>query len=162
MILEAIYEPLFLDCSHGFRPKRGCHTALDKIKGWNGTKWFVEGDIKGCFDNIDHNRLIEIVGNKVKDKRFTDLIWKFLKAGYMEDRRYNRTHSGTPQGGIISPVLANIYLHELDKFVMDVKTNFDKKGDRRLTPEYRRLGTRMSKLRKRIQPSPTRPQPRRV
>ena len=150
MILEAIYEPLFLDCSHGFRPKRGCHTALDKIKSWNGTKWFVEGDIKGCFDNIDHNRLIAIVGNKIKDKRFTDLIWKFLKAGCMEDWRYNRTHSGTPQGGIISPVLANIYLHELDKLVMEVKSNFDKKADRRLTPEYKRLDTRMQKLRKRI------------
>jgi len=150
MILEAIYEPLFLECSHGFRPKRGCHTALDKIKGWNGTKWFVEGDIKGCFDNIDHHRLIQIVGNKVKDKRFTDLIWKFLKAGYMEDWHYNRTYSGTPQGGIISPILANIYLHELDKFVIDLKAGFDKKADRHLTPEYKRLDTRMQKLRIRI------------
>jgi len=150
MILEAIYEPLFLECSHGFRPKKGCHTALEKTKGWNGTKWFVEGDIKGCFDNINHHRLIEIVGNKVKDKRFTDLIWSFLKSGYMEDWRYNRTYSGTPQGGIISPILANIYLHELDKFVVKLKSNFDKKANRYFTIEYQRLEVRMQKLRKRI------------
>ena len=150
MILEAIYEPLFLDCSHGFRPKKSCHTALEKIKGWNGTKWFVEGDIKGCFDNIDHHRLIEIVGNKVKDKRFTDLIWKFLRAGYIEEWRYNRTYSGTPQGGIISPILANIYLNELDQFVLNLQSDFNKKAERKFTIEYQRLGVRMDKLRKRI------------
>ena len=151
MILEAIYEPIFYDCSHGFRPKRGCHTALDTIKkGWKGTKWFVEGDIKGCFNNIDHSRLIEIAGSKIKDKRFIDLIWKFLKAGYMENWRYNRTHSGTPQGGIISPILANIYLHEFDKFVISLKGEYDKKADNYFNPDYKPLARQVENIKKRI------------
>lgn len=149
MILEAVYEPLFLDCSHGFRPKRGCHTALEKIKGWNGTKWFAEGDIKGCFDNIDHNRLIEIIGNKIKDKRFSELIRKFLKAGYMQNWNYHRNYSGTPQGGIVSPILANIYLHELDKFVLEVKKNFDRKSDKYLNPDYKLIASRVERLKER-------------
>ena len=119
MILEAIYEPLFLDCSHGFRPKRSCHTALDKLKyQFGGVRWFVEGDIKGCFDNINHDALVGFIGSKVKDARIVKLVYKFLKAGYLEDWVYHKTYSGTPQGGILSPLLANIYLHELDKFVM--------------------------------------------
>ena len=146
MILEAIYEPLFTDCSHGFRPKRGCHTALEKIKGWNGARWFVEGDIKGCFDNINHNRLIEIIGNKIKDKRFSELIRKFLKAGYMQNWKHHRTHSGTPQGGIVSPILANIYLHELDKFVLEAKKKFDRKADKYLNPDYKLIASRVERL----------------
>ena len=86
MILQAVYEPVFLDCSHGFRPNRSCHTALKSItKGFNGIRWFVEGDIKGCFDNINHVKLVEIINRKIKDARLIKLIWKFLKAGYMED-----------------------------------------------------------------------------
>jgi group II intron reverse transcriptase/maturase len=101
MILEAIYEPTFCDTSHGFRPNRSCHTALGMVsKGFNGVKWFVEGDIKGCFDNINHNVLAELIGKKIKDARFNQLIRKFLKAGYMEDWRYHSTYSGTPQGGL--------------------------------------------------------------
>ena len=86
MILEAVYEPVFLDCSHGFRPNRSCHTALKSIKkGFNGIRWFVEGDIKGCFDNINHLALVGIINSKIKDARLIKLIWKFLKAGYCED-----------------------------------------------------------------------------
>ena len=104
MYLEAIYEPIFSDRSHGFRPNRSCHTALTQIsKGFNGTKWFIEGDIKGCFDNIDHTVLLSLLAEKIKDTRFVNLIGKFLKAGYMEQWKYNATYSGTPQGGIISP-----------------------------------------------------------
>ena len=100
MILEAVYEPIFSDSSHGFRPNRGCHTALDTIKReWNGTTWFIEGDIKGCFDHINHQRLVEIIGEKIRDARFIQLIYKFLKAGYLEDWDYHKTYSGTPQGG---------------------------------------------------------------
>ena len=118
MILEAVYEPIFSIRSHGFRPNKSCHTALKDIKYWFvGTKWFIEGDIKGCFDNINHHALIKIINAKIKDAKLIQLIWKFLKAGYMEEWKYNRTHSGTPQGGIISPILANIYLNELDKKV---------------------------------------------
>jgi len=137
MILEAVYEPVFLDVSHGFRPNRSCHTALKDLKHqFHGTRWFVEGDIKGCFDNIDHHKLVDIVGGKIKDARLLKLIWKFLKAGYLEDWQYNGTHSGTPQGGIISPLFANIYLNELDKFVAGMAKDFDKPVERTSTPEY--------------------------
>jgi len=138
MILEAIYEPVFLKYSHGFRPKRSCHTALQEIKySFKGTRWFIEGDIKGCFDNIDHSVLIGIINTKIKDARFIQLIYKFLKAGYLEGWRYANTYSGTPQGGIISPILANIYLHELDKFMDKLKADFDKPiPNKSLNPEY--------------------------
>ncbi len=137
MILQAIYEPIFSNNSHGFRPSRSCHTALTQIKyEFNGTKWFIEGDIKGCFDNIDHSVLIAIIGKKIKDTRFLNLIRLFLKAGYAEDWKYYGTYSGCPQGGIISPILANIYLNELDKFVEKIKEEFDNHTPYTLTPEY--------------------------
>ena len=113
MVLQAVYEPVFLNCSHGFRPNRSCHTALIELKKeFTGARWFVEGDIKGCFDNINHTVLASLINSKIKDTRLIKLIHKFMKAGYMEDWRYYGTYSGTPQGGIISPILANIYLHE--------------------------------------------------
>ena len=116
MILESIYEPTFQDTSHGFRPKRSCHTALQYIKrNYTGVKWFVEGDIKGCFDHVDHHVLIQILRRRIADEHFIGLIWKFLKAGYMENWVYYNTYSGTPQGSLISPILANIYLNEFDQ-----------------------------------------------
>ena len=118
MILEAYYEPQFSEHSHGFRPERGCHTALSEMtRTWTGTKWFIEGDIKGCFDNINHSVLLEILGEKLHDGRFLRLIANLLKAGYIENWKYGKTLSGTPQGGIVSPTLANIYLDKLDKYV---------------------------------------------
>lgn len=147
MILEAVYEPIFLDVSHGFRPKRSCHTALKQLRReFNGARWFVEGDIKGCFDNINHDVLVGLLNNKIKDARITKLIYKFLKAGYLEDWQYHKTYSGTPQGGIISPLLANIYLHELDKFVMKLKSEFDTPGVGQITPEYRELHNEIKRL----------------
>jgi len=147
MTLESVYEPVFLDCSHGFRPNRSCHTALSSLKKeFNGARWFIEGDIKGCFDNIDHHVLIGLIGDKVKDARLLQLIYKFLKAGYMEDWQYNTTLSGTPQGGIISPLLSNIYLHELDKSVMKLKAKFDQPQTRLRTPEYKALEHKKRKL----------------
>ena len=137
MILEAVYEPVFLPTSHGFRPGRSCHTALGDIRhGFNGIKWFIEGDIKGFFDNIDHQVLPVLIGKKIKDARLIQLVQKMLKAGYMEDWKYHDTISGTPQGGIISPLLANIYLHELDKFVQQLQSEFDRARQQELTPEY--------------------------
>lgn len=151
MILEAVYEPIFLDVSHGFRPKRSCHTALKQLRReFNGTRWFVEGDIKGCFDNINHAVLVGLLSNKIKDARITKLIYKFLKAGYLEDWQYHKTYSGTPQGGIISPLLANIYLHELDKFVMKLKSEFDTPGVGQITPEYRELHNEIKRLSHRL------------
>ncbi|WP_246001443.1 group II intron reverse transcriptase/maturase [Mucilaginibacter gracilis] len=126
-MLEAIYEGQFLDCSHGFRPKRSCHTALTKIqKTFTGAKWFIEGDIKGFFDNIDHEVLINILKERISDDRFLRLIRKFLKAGYIEDWTFHNTYSGTPQGGIVSPILANIYLDKLDRYVMEYVKSFDR------------------------------------
>lgn len=143
MVLESIYEPIFLDCSHGFRSNRSCHTALKDIsRGFNGIRWFVEGDIKGCFDNIDHTVLISFIREKVKDARLIKLIYQFLKAGYMKDWQYHATYSGTPQGGILSPLLANIYLHRLDQFVMELKAEFDKPGKSTPTREYCYLNTK--------------------
>jgi group II intron reverse transcriptase/maturase len=108
-ILEAYYEPQFSDHSFGFRPGRGCHSALQRIKRvWHGTKWFIEGDIKGCFDNIDHKILLDILREGITDNRFLRLIQNLLQAGYLEDWRYSPTLSGTPQGGTVSPILANI------------------------------------------------------
>lgn len=147
MILEAVYEPIFLDCSHGFRLNRSCHTALKGIKkGFNGVRWFVEGDIKGCFDNINHQVLVSVIGTKIKDARIIKLVYKFLKAGYMEDWRYNNTHSGTPQGGIVSPIFANIYLHELDKFVIQMAKSFDCPREQWHTTEYNRIQKKLSKI----------------
>ena len=98
MILEAIYEPTFDNRSHGFRPKRSCHTALRQISSdFTGVIWFIEGDIKGCFDNIDHETLIAILGRKIKDSKFLNIIRQFLKAGYIENWKYNKTYSGMPQ-----------------------------------------------------------------
>lgn len=151
MVLQAIYEPVFSDYSHGFRPGRSCHTALAQLKHeFVGAKWFVEGDIKGCFDNIDHSVLIEIIGKKIKDARFINLLRKFLSAGYMEDWKYFGTYSGCPQGGIISPILANIYLNELDKFVAELKKSFDTNTPYTLTPEYRAIQQKRANTKKKI------------
>lgn len=149
MILESIYEPTFSPYSHGFRPDRSCHTALKSIKlEFTGIRWFIEGDIKGCFDNIDHHVLTAIIDRKIKDAQFIQLVWKFLRAGYVEDWKYNATHSGTPQGGIISPILANIYLNELDKYVAEMRERFDKPRHRKNTPEYAKAHYHAQKLSK--------------
>lgn len=117
-IMEAYYEQTFSEHSHGFRPLRGCHTALREIWGkWTGVIWFIEGDISGCFDKIHHGKLLEILEEKIDDGRFLRLVEHMLEAGYMEDWKLNTTLSGTPQGGVISPLLANIYLDKLDKYV---------------------------------------------
>ena len=131
-ILEAYYEPQFSDQSHGFRPQRGCHTALDEIvTKWTGTRWFVEGDISRCFDSLDHTVLLTILREKLQDERFIRLIQQMLQAGYLEDWKYNKTLSGSPQGGVVSPILSNIYLDKLDKYVEQV-----------LIPQYTRGETR--------------------
>lgn len=130
LLLEAIYEGSFVKSSHGFRLHRSCHTALEQIQTcFTGVKWFVEGDIKGFFDAIDHEVMVKILSERIKDERFLRLIRKFLRAGYMEDWKYHGTYSGTPQGGIISPILANIYLDKLDKLYQRRKEVYDA-GDR--------------------------------
>ena len=152
LLLEAIYEGHFEGTSHGFRPHRSCHTALGMIqKSFAGAKWFIEGDIKGFFDNIDHNVLISILRERISDERFLRLIRKFLNAGYVEDWKYNKTYSGTPQGGIISPILANIYLDKFDKYIKEYAAKF-RKGDRRsINPEYWRLNNKKNRLKQKLQ-----------
>ena len=152
LLLEAIYEGHFEGTSHGFRPHRSCHTALGMIqKSFAGAKWFIEGDIKGFFDNIDHNVLISILRERISDERFLRLIRKFLNAGYVEDWKYNKTYLGTPQGGIISPMLANIYLDKFDKYIKEYAAKF-RKGDRRsINPEYWRLNNKKNWLKKKLQ-----------
>ena len=138
MILEAIYEGQFEDSSHGFRPKRSCHTAIRQIsKSFCGTKWYIEGDIKGFFDNINHDVLINILKERIEDERFIRLIRKFLNAGYIEEWTFHKTYSGTPQGGIISPVLANIYLDKLDKYMNEYILKFDRGKLKKRNTQYR-------------------------
>jgi len=153
-LLEPYYEQRYSELSHGFRPGRSCHTALKMVqRNWRGTAWFIEGDIKGCFDNIDHEVLLSIITRDIHDGRLTTLIRGLLKAGYMEGWRYNLTESGTPQGGIISPLLANIYLNELDRFVEDTLIPAYTRGDkRRRPPEYYQTGNRIAAARKRKEP----------
>ena len=102
-------------------------------KGWTGTKWFIDIDIKGYFNNINHDILMELLKKRIEDSQFLDLIRDMLKAGYVEDWQYHKTYSGTPQGGIVSPILANIYLHEFDEFMEQKKQEFDQGKARRQT-----------------------------
>lgn len=135
VVLEAYYEPQFSNRSFGFRRGLGCHDALAGISRWNGVTWFIEGDISKCFDNIDHDVLMSILGEKIQDNRLLKLVRTMLQAGYMENWKYNPTFSGTPQGGVASPLLANIYLDRLDKFV-----------ETELLPQYNRGGSRRKNL----------------
>ena len=151
MILEAIYERQFEKTSHGFRPLRSCHTALSDIqKTFSGVKWFVEGDIKGFFDNINHEILIGILKERIADERFIRLIRKFLNAGYIEDWNFHNSYSGTPQGGIVSPILANIYLDKLDKFMKEYTEKFDKGKERKRTKQVVSLEGKRHRILKKL------------
>jgi group II intron reverse transcriptase/maturase len=150
LMLEAYYEPGFSDLSHGFRKNRGCHSALRKIRDtWTGVTWFIEGDISDCFGSLDHEILLGILAEKIHDQRFLRLIRNMLKAGYLEDWEYRETLSGAPQGGVVSPVLSNIYLHKLDEFVeQGLIPQYTQGMKRERNPEYhgianllRRAGT---------------------
>jgi len=140
LILEAYYDPQFSDCSHGFRPGRGCHTALREVhRKWNGTVWFIEGDISQYFDRLDHEVLLRTLAKSIYDGRFLGLIDGLLKAGYLEDWQFNRTLSGTPQGGVVSPMLANIYLNRFDEWVETSLIPAHTRGDKRQeNPAYYR------------------------
>lgn len=150
-ILEHIYEDSFSDLSHGFRPERSCHTALIQIKQKSqGTKWWVEGDIKGFFDNINHDVLIGILRKRINDEKFLRLIRKYLRAGYLEDWKFKNSYSGAPQGGIMSPILSNIYLNELDSFMESLANRFNKGTRRKDNPPYKALSFQIQKLRREL------------
>jgi len=151
LLLEAYYEPQFSDRSHGFRKRRGCHTALREIqRTWTGTVWFIEADISDCFGSLSHDVMVRILAEKIHDNRFLRLIINMLKAGYLEDWKYHETLSGCPQGGVVSPILSNIYLDKLDKFVEQVLIPGCTRGKvRRHNPEYGRLNDRRRLARQR-------------
>jgi RNA-directed DNA polymerase len=151
ILLEGIYEPVFSQNSHGFRPERSCHTALSDIDlHWKGVKWIVDMDIKGFFDNIDHEILIDCLKKKIDDEKFIDLIRKFLKAGYLDNWKFHKTYSGTPQGGVVSPILANVVLHELDQFIREKQQVFNKGKGRQRNREYWRVTKQIAHYRIRI------------
>ncbi|HEO8607486.1 TPA: reverse transcriptase [Streptococcus suis] len=144
MILEAYYEPQFSEHSHSFRPKRGCHTALQEIQTWKGTRWFIEGDISSYFDTIDHGVLITMLSRQIQDGRFIRLIKNMLEAGYLDDWKFHKTISGTPQGGVISPLLANIYLHQFDKWVgEELIPQYTRGNKQKANSAYNRLNRRI-------------------
>jgi group II intron reverse transcriptase/maturase len=149
-LLEAYYEPQFSEASHGFRPQRGCHTALSQIEHtWKGTHWFIEGDIKACFDTLDHTVMLSILAKKIHDTRFLRLIKHLLQAGYLEEWRYHTTLSGAPQGGIVSPILSNIYLDQLDHFMQTTLIPQYTRGHKRKdNPVYRRYLQQIATARK--------------
>jgi group II intron reverse transcriptase/maturase len=152
MILEAIYDsphgPYFRESSHGFRPNQSCHTALREYRrNWKAINWMIEGDIQACFDELDHHVLVNILRKKIQDERFLNLIWKLLNAGYM-DLHGNKRESliGSPQGGIASPILANVYLHELDEFIEGLRQRYEKGKEKARNPDYHRLAKRKQQM----------------
>jgi group II intron reverse transcriptase/maturase len=151
LLLEAYYEPQFSGRSHGFRPGRGCHTALSEVAfNWTGTTWFIEGDISDCFGSLDHEVMLAILAEKIHDNRFLALIRQMLRAGYLEDWKWNATLSGCPQGGVVSPILSNIYLDRLDKFAETVLIPQYTRGVlRKVNREYFRVQAAAYKARKR-------------
>jgi group II intron reverse transcriptase/maturase len=150
-ILEAIYEPMFSKHSHGFRPGHSCHTALEEIRNtWTGMKWLIEVDVRGFFDNIDHDILLQLLERRIDDPRFVGVIKDMLQAGCLDDWVFERTYSGTPQGGVVSPLLANIYLHELDLFMAEMRARFDRGAKRRPFHRYTALERRIMRLRQKI------------
>jgi len=149
LLLEAYYEPRFSDRSHGFRPGRGCHTALSEVvRTWKGTCWFIEADLAECFDRLDHSVMLEILGEHIHDNRFLRLLRNMLQAGYLEDWRWNATLSGAPQGGVVSPILSNIYLDRLDGFVETVLMSEHTRGACKAgNPAYQKIRTAIRRAR---------------
>jgi group II intron reverse transcriptase/maturase len=155
LILEVIYDsqeaPYFQETSHGFRPQRSCHTALREVRThWTAVNWYIEGDIHACFDELDHPILVQILRKKIQDERFLNLIRKLLKAGYMDLHGHNQESlMGSPQGGLVSPILANVYLHELDDYVEHLRKNYEKGTRKRDNPAWVRLIREKNRLVKR-------------
>lgn len=152
-ILEAYYEPQFSPCSHGFRPERGCHSALSEItEHWTGTRWFIEGDIAKYFETIDHDRLLKILGEHIHDNRFLQLISNLLQAGYLENWTYHSTLSGTPQGGVLSPLLSNLYLNKFDQYIEEGLIPEYTQGKRRRDyPAYAKVSGTLQRMKRKGQ-----------
>lgn len=160
MVLEPIFEADFLPCSHGFRQGHSPHTALrDVARMYPRVSWVIEGDIVGCFDNIPHNGLLKAVARRMADGKVMSIVSAFLKAGYMENWQFHKTYSGTPQGGIISPLLCNIFLHQLDAYMENLGANrvqTKREQHQRRNPEYRRIESSIQRSRKNLRGNPDR------
>jgi group II intron reverse transcriptase/maturase len=156
MLMEPIFEADFYNCSHGFRRNRSTHTALrDVARAFPRTTWIIEGDIVGCFDNIPHGPLMKAVDRRIADEKVLKMVRAFLAAGYMEQWQYHRTYSGTPQGGVLSPLLCNIFLHQLDEYMMRNlranETQSKREANARRNPEYRTIENKIARLRRQLQ-----------
>jgi group II intron reverse transcriptase/maturase len=157
MVMEVVLEPQFLDTSHGFRPKRGCHTALRELRTWRGVPWIIEGDIKSFFDSIDHHILEQLLEKHFRERHLFNLYWKFVKAGYIEfenkKRKYITSTKGVPQGGILSPLLSNLMLHELDVFMRKIteERNLISRNEKPTlnNPAYYKINNTLREARKR-------------
>ncbi len=151
LIIEPLFESHFLKTSHGFRPNRSAHSALKDIRSWTGITWMIEGDIKGCFDNVDHHILERLLKKRIKDPNLISLYWKAVNAGYVNNGTLEpHSLTGVPQGGVLSPFLSNVYMHELDVFVEGLKTKYNKSSNRRgviQNPEYTAILKRLRSLR---------------
>jgi group II intron reverse transcriptase/maturase len=149
ILLERIYEPVFVNSSHGFRPGHSPHTALKHIaEEWTAAKWLIDMDIRDYFTTISHSLLMGFLRKKIADERFLRLIQAMLDAGYLEDWTYHKTYSGVPQGSIVSPVLANVYLHEFDLFMQKMKEQFDQGKRRKANKVYQRYTEAIRRLRR--------------
>jgi group II intron reverse transcriptase/maturase len=153
MLMEPIFEADFYTCSHGFRRNRSTHTALrDVARMFLRATWSIEGDIVGGFDNIPHGPRMNVVERRIADRKVLQVIRQFLAAGYMEQWQYHKTYSGTPQGGVLSPLLCNIFLHQLDEHLMrDLRANETQPkrvSNARRNPEYRQIENKVTRLRR--------------
>jgi len=159
IILESEFEPLFLNSSHGFRPNRSTNTAVFEVRKWNGVTWIIEGDLKGFFDNIDHHKLAELLKRRIKDQNLMDLYWKLVKAGYVNNGQYQNSFLGVPpiafdksiakEGGVLSPLLSNIYLHEFDLFMQELMAKYSSEKKKRISrtnPTYTKLRKLIAKM----------------
>ncbi|MBL8193095.1 MAG: group II intron reverse transcriptase/maturase [Blastocatellia bacterium] len=155
MLLEPIFEADFLSCSYGFRQAKSTHTALrDVAVGYSSTTWIIEGDIEACYDSIPTGALVKQIKRRIADEKVLQLIWRFLKAGYLEDWKYYTTYSGIPQGNIAGPLLCNIFLHQLDEFMVNElqanKVQSAKEARSRRNPEYTRLHSRIQRIKRKL------------
>lgn len=150
LVLSSYYEAQFSDFSHWARTNRGCHTALREIVfKWKGCKWFIQAGTRGCFDKIDPQKLLALIAQSIKDERFMKLLRDMLKTNVLSDWQYDRTFSGTPQGGVISPLLANIFLNQLDLYIEHELIPHYTRGERRkVNPEYAALSRAKRKAQK--------------
>lgn len=148
MILSAYFNDQFSEHSHGFREGRGCHTAFQEIyHTWDGVTWMIEGDISDCFGSLNHDLLVSLLSEKIQDGRFLNLIRKLLDAGYLEEWKFNQTLSGVPQGSIVSPILSNILLDKLDKYVeTTLIPQYTRGKKRKLNQQYVKTHRQMHKL----------------